>query len=174
MHATLLCVKLQLQLLSAYRPVKVNTLHLQPGWVFFFFLMIRRPPRSTHCISSAASDVYKRQLYVSWLSFLFCFLVLLLLYPVVFCQIFVHFYSYFFQCFHTFFFQYYFFFLISRKRASRGDSNPDARFFFYLLAKSSQLDDRERTETWRRRLQRRPGQTVKMHTDQLLGPCTLR
>eukprot|EP00825_Cyclidium_porcatum_P009318 TRINITY_DN14733_c0_g1_i1.p1 TRINITY_DN14733_c0_g1~~TRINITY_DN14733_c0_g1_i1.p1 ORF type:complete len:124 (+),score=15.47 TRINITY_DN14733_c0_g1_i1:87-458(+) len=29
--------------------------------VFFFFLMIRRPPRSTHCISSAASDVYKRQ-----------------------------------------------------------------------------------------------------------------
>eukprot|EP00825_Cyclidium_porcatum_P017865 TRINITY_DN20529_c0_g1_i1.p2 TRINITY_DN20529_c0_g1~~TRINITY_DN20529_c0_g1_i1.p2 ORF type:complete len:164 (+),score=15.17 TRINITY_DN20529_c0_g1_i1:99-590(+) len=29
--------------------------------MFFFFLMIRRPPRSTHCISSAASDVYKRQ-----------------------------------------------------------------------------------------------------------------
>eukprot|EP00825_Cyclidium_porcatum_P003956 TRINITY_DN11839_c0_g1_i2.p5 TRINITY_DN11839_c0_g1~~TRINITY_DN11839_c0_g1_i2.p5 ORF type:complete len:136 (-),score=20.06 TRINITY_DN11839_c0_g1_i2:1516-1923(-) len=28
----------------------------------FFFLMIRRPPRSTHCISSAASDVYKRQM----------------------------------------------------------------------------------------------------------------
>ena len=28
-----------------------------------FFLMIRRPPRSTHCISSAASDVYKRQEY---------------------------------------------------------------------------------------------------------------
>eukprot|EP00825_Cyclidium_porcatum_P023152 TRINITY_DN2546_c0_g1_i11.p2 TRINITY_DN2546_c0_g1~~TRINITY_DN2546_c0_g1_i11.p2 ORF type:complete len:117 (-),score=29.17 TRINITY_DN2546_c0_g1_i11:45-395(-) len=25
--------------------------------------MIRRPPRSTHCISSAASDVYKRQDY---------------------------------------------------------------------------------------------------------------
>jgi len=25
--------------------------------------MIRRPPRSTHCISSAASDVYKRQQY---------------------------------------------------------------------------------------------------------------
>eukprot|EP00826_Nyctotherus_ovalis_P065952 TRINITY_DN9719_c0_g1_i1.p1 TRINITY_DN9719_c0_g1~~TRINITY_DN9719_c0_g1_i1.p1 ORF type:complete len:125 (+),score=6.04 TRINITY_DN9719_c0_g1_i1:29-376(+) len=24
--------------------------------------MIRRPPRSTHCISSAASDVYKRQI----------------------------------------------------------------------------------------------------------------
>eukprot|EP00825_Cyclidium_porcatum_P000212 TRINITY_DN10004_c0_g1_i1.p2 TRINITY_DN10004_c0_g1~~TRINITY_DN10004_c0_g1_i1.p2 ORF type:complete len:117 (-),score=28.31 TRINITY_DN10004_c0_g1_i1:54-404(-) len=30
-------------------------------FAFFFFLMIRRPPRSTHCISSAASDVYKRQ-----------------------------------------------------------------------------------------------------------------
>eukprot|EP00825_Cyclidium_porcatum_P024653 TRINITY_DN27027_c0_g1_i1.p2 TRINITY_DN27027_c0_g1~~TRINITY_DN27027_c0_g1_i1.p2 ORF type:complete len:204 (-),score=34.22 TRINITY_DN27027_c0_g1_i1:1461-2072(-) len=29
--------------------------------ISFFFLMIRRPPRSTHCISSAASDVYKRQ-----------------------------------------------------------------------------------------------------------------
>eukprot|EP00825_Cyclidium_porcatum_P023135 TRINITY_DN25443_c0_g1_i1.p2 TRINITY_DN25443_c0_g1~~TRINITY_DN25443_c0_g1_i1.p2 ORF type:complete len:123 (+),score=16.99 TRINITY_DN25443_c0_g1_i1:26-394(+) len=28
---------------------------------FYFFLMLRRPPRSTHCISSAASDVYKRQ-----------------------------------------------------------------------------------------------------------------
>ena len=33
--------------------------------------MIRRPPRSTHCISSAASDVYKRQnmtrhLLLSW------------------------------------------------------------------------------------------------------------
>eukprot|EP00825_Cyclidium_porcatum_P010724 TRINITY_DN15493_c0_g1_i2.p1 TRINITY_DN15493_c0_g1~~TRINITY_DN15493_c0_g1_i2.p1 ORF type:complete len:167 (+),score=13.70 TRINITY_DN15493_c0_g1_i2:132-632(+) len=25
--------------------------------------MIRRPPRSTHCISSAASDVYKRQIF---------------------------------------------------------------------------------------------------------------
>src|SRR5665647_928102 len=29
---------------------------------FFFFLMIRRPPRSTPLYSSAASDVYKRQL----------------------------------------------------------------------------------------------------------------
>eukprot|EP00826_Nyctotherus_ovalis_P014838 TRINITY_DN14172_c0_g3_i2.p2 TRINITY_DN14172_c0_g3~~TRINITY_DN14172_c0_g3_i2.p2 ORF type:complete len:182 (+),score=18.67 TRINITY_DN14172_c0_g3_i2:24-548(+) len=27
--------------------------------------MIRRPPRSTHCISSAASDVYKRQAHIS-------------------------------------------------------------------------------------------------------------
>src|SRR5665254_22905 len=28
---------------------------------FFFFLMIRRPPRHTRVRSSAASDVYKRQ-----------------------------------------------------------------------------------------------------------------
>ena len=28
---------------------------------FFLFLMIRRPPKSTHSRSSAASDVYKRQ-----------------------------------------------------------------------------------------------------------------
>ena len=27
----------------------------------FFFLMMRRPPRSTQCRSSAASDVYKKQ-----------------------------------------------------------------------------------------------------------------
>ena len=31
----------------------------------FFFLMIRRPPRSTQSRSSAASDVYKRQTYGS-------------------------------------------------------------------------------------------------------------
>ena len=30
-------------------------------YVLFFFLMIRRPPRSTQSRSSAASDVYKRQ-----------------------------------------------------------------------------------------------------------------
>ena len=30
--------------------------------MFFFFLMIRRPPRSTLDRSSAASDVYKRQI----------------------------------------------------------------------------------------------------------------
>ena len=29
--------------------------------MYFFFLMIRRPPRSTQSRSSAASDVYKRQ-----------------------------------------------------------------------------------------------------------------
>src|SRR5678815_4787717 len=33
--------------------------------VSFFFLMIRRPPRSTLDRSSGASDVYKRQLYYS-------------------------------------------------------------------------------------------------------------
>ena len=32
-------------------------------YVGFFFLMIRRPPRSTQSRSSAASDVYKRQTY---------------------------------------------------------------------------------------------------------------
>ena len=32
---------------------------------FLLFLMIRRPPRSTQGVSSAASDVYKRQLVVS-------------------------------------------------------------------------------------------------------------
>ena len=31
--------------------------------LFFFFLMIRRPPRSTLDRSSAASDVYKRQVW---------------------------------------------------------------------------------------------------------------
>ena len=31
--------------------------------LFVFFLMIRRPPRSTQSRSSAASDVYKRQLW---------------------------------------------------------------------------------------------------------------
>ena len=31
------------------------------GEQMFFFLMIRRPPRSTQSRSSAASDVYKRQ-----------------------------------------------------------------------------------------------------------------
>src|SRR5678815_3784467 len=35
---------------------------------FFFFLMIRRPPRSTLDRSSAASDVYKRQVYDGWQS----------------------------------------------------------------------------------------------------------
>ena len=34
-------------------------------FLFIFFLMIRRPPRSTLDRSSAASDVYKRQLYGS-------------------------------------------------------------------------------------------------------------
>eukprot|EP00831_Metopus_contortus_P028434 TRINITY_DN23629_c0_g1_i2.p1 TRINITY_DN23629_c0_g1~~TRINITY_DN23629_c0_g1_i2.p1 ORF type:complete len:135 (+),score=28.98 TRINITY_DN23629_c0_g1_i2:57-461(+) len=40
---------------------------------FFFFLMIRRPPRSTQGVSSAASDVYKRQ---TWGSFDKAFLVI--------------------------------------------------------------------------------------------------
>ena len=35
----------------------------------FFFLMIRRPPRSTPSNSSAASDVYKRQISVFYLKY---------------------------------------------------------------------------------------------------------
>eukprot|EP00825_Cyclidium_porcatum_P007608 TRINITY_DN13816_c0_g1_i3.p1 TRINITY_DN13816_c0_g1~~TRINITY_DN13816_c0_g1_i3.p1 ORF type:complete len:335 (+),score=78.40 TRINITY_DN13816_c0_g1_i3:89-1093(+) len=35
--------------------------------------MIRRPPRSTHCISSAASDVYKRQTIITYRNQLFAF-----------------------------------------------------------------------------------------------------
>ena len=45
--------------------------------VWFFFLMIRRPPRSTQSRSSAASDVYKRQVQgrsKDWSSVIkFCF-----------------------------------------------------------------------------------------------------
>ena len=36
-------------------------MHIPTSFSFFFFLMIRRPPRSTLDRSSAASDVYKRQ-----------------------------------------------------------------------------------------------------------------
>ena len=36
----------------------------------FFFLMIRRPPRSTLDRSSAASDVYKRQIFGSLVTYL--------------------------------------------------------------------------------------------------------
>ncbi|WP_460413867.1 hypothetical protein, partial [Staphylococcus aureus] len=39
------------------------------GGRLFFFLMIRRPPRSTQGVSSAASDVYKRQFFnCSWIT----------------------------------------------------------------------------------------------------------
>ena len=34
--------------------------------MYVFFLMIRRPPRSTQSRSSAASDVYKRQVLKAW------------------------------------------------------------------------------------------------------------
>ena len=40
----------------------MSPLHTYPRAVCVFFLMIRRPPRSTLDRSSAASDVYKRQL----------------------------------------------------------------------------------------------------------------
>ena len=41
----------------------VTTINVYSKWLWavFFFLMIRRPPRSTQSRSSAASDVYKRQ-----------------------------------------------------------------------------------------------------------------
>ena len=39
----------------------VLSMSLYCSALFFFFLMIRRPPRSTLDRSSAASDVYKRQ-----------------------------------------------------------------------------------------------------------------
>ena len=48
-----------------YVIVVVFCSHMSPSphlSLFFFFLMIRRPPRSTLDRSSAASDVYKRQL----------------------------------------------------------------------------------------------------------------
>ena len=38
-----------------------SSVHLYVRVLLFFFLMIRRPPRSTLDRSSAASDVYKRQ-----------------------------------------------------------------------------------------------------------------
>ena len=37
--------------------------HRKGEHIWFFVLMIRRPPRSTQGRSSAASDVYKRQMY---------------------------------------------------------------------------------------------------------------
>ena len=37
---------------------------ISPVSLLFFFLMIRRPPRSTLDRSSAASDVYKRQTFI--------------------------------------------------------------------------------------------------------------
>src|SRR5678815_5810739 len=43
-------------------------LKLESNNIFLFFLMIRRPPRSTLDRSSAASDVYKRQAGISALS----------------------------------------------------------------------------------------------------------
>ena len=42
--------------------ISVDSVTLPACSYFFFFLMIRRPPRSTLDRSSAASDVYKRQL----------------------------------------------------------------------------------------------------------------
>ena len=43
------------------RPAYAASLFRSLSFQLFFFLMIRRPPRSTLDRSSAASDVYKRQ-----------------------------------------------------------------------------------------------------------------
>ena len=40
-----------------------NICKFEPTNTYVFLLMIRRPPRSTQSRSSAASDVYKRQVY---------------------------------------------------------------------------------------------------------------
>eukprot|EP00831_Metopus_contortus_P013048 TRINITY_DN15264_c0_g1_i3.p1 TRINITY_DN15264_c0_g1~~TRINITY_DN15264_c0_g1_i3.p1 ORF type:complete len:146 (+),score=29.32 TRINITY_DN15264_c0_g1_i3:24-461(+) len=49
-------------MLSASMVIFLSSLLLSfHGYFCFFFLMIRRPPRSTQGVSSAASDVYKRQ-----------------------------------------------------------------------------------------------------------------
>ena len=47
-----------------YKCVMVNSSNIVKIMSIFFFLMIRRPPRSTQSRSSAASDVYKRQVLV--------------------------------------------------------------------------------------------------------------
>ena len=43
--------------------IDVESVYFVDLSLLFFFLMIRRPPRSTLDRSSAASDVYKRQIY---------------------------------------------------------------------------------------------------------------
>ena len=53
-----LCVTLSALCTVTYCLLTWRSPRLSP---FFFFLMIRRPPRSTLDRSSAASDVYKRQ-----------------------------------------------------------------------------------------------------------------
>src|SRR5674536_339628 len=54
----MLNVSLFLSLIHISEPTRL----LSISYVFFCFLIIRRPPRSTLSSSSAASDVYKRQL----------------------------------------------------------------------------------------------------------------
>eukprot|EP00825_Cyclidium_porcatum_P046861 TRINITY_DN7482_c0_g1_i9.p2 TRINITY_DN7482_c0_g1~~TRINITY_DN7482_c0_g1_i9.p2 ORF type:complete len:227 (+),score=56.58 TRINITY_DN7482_c0_g1_i9:120-800(+) len=103
--------------------------------------MIRRPPRSTHCISSAASDVYKRQIYKCLIN-LFVFLFFLFQQSVIIYNIqkifgkgqkkttqnlktFFFFLILFFQFFKIlifikcFFFFFFFFFFSSRRRHTR-------------------------------------------------------
>ena len=54
--------------------VSLSCIHCFSERLCFFFLMIRRPPRSTQSRSSAASDVYKRQtLCIAWYEELYGF-----------------------------------------------------------------------------------------------------
>ena len=50
-----------LSLIHISEPTRLGMISYAVFCLKKIFLMIRRPPRSTHCISSAASDVYKRQ-----------------------------------------------------------------------------------------------------------------
>ena len=54
-------IALELSLIHISEPTRHSLISYAVFCLKKFFLMIRRPPRSTHCISSAASDVYKRQ-----------------------------------------------------------------------------------------------------------------
>ena len=68
-----LCTLSRINYFNLVMSLKVN-IHILYGYltfigelsyiIVFFFLMIRRPPRSTLDRSSAASDVYKRQVVI--------------------------------------------------------------------------------------------------------------
>eukprot|EP00825_Cyclidium_porcatum_P048878 TRINITY_DN8324_c0_g1_i1.p1 TRINITY_DN8324_c0_g1~~TRINITY_DN8324_c0_g1_i1.p1 ORF type:complete len:176 (+),score=30.67 TRINITY_DN8324_c0_g1_i1:61-588(+) len=83
----------------------------------FFFLMYRRPPRSTHCISSAASDVYKRQ-YSKYLCSILLILISLHPFYLFFLTFLLNFFRVFFSSFfdNIFIFFYLFFFLLAASR----------------------------------------------------------
>ena len=49
-----------------YASISCDVMSYVVIYTVFFFLMIRRPPRSTQSRSSAASDVYKRQVLMGY------------------------------------------------------------------------------------------------------------